>query len=125
METSTYRVELVVARIATDMIIEMHYFLHLLGVPLDAPTRLLGDNSSVVLNTLVPSLVLKKKHHACAYHQVCEEIAGGIMNFVHIKVTTNYVDMLSKPFPNDDAFHGLIKPLLFCHVPKVEKEKEE
>jgi hypothetical protein len=35
----------------------------------------------------------------------------------------NYADMLSKPLPND-AFHGLIKPLLFC-VPKAGREKEE
>jgi hypothetical protein len=65
---------------------------------------------------------LKKKHPACAYHRVREAIAGGIMNFVHIKGTTSYANMLSKPLSND-AFHGLIKPLLF-HVPVAGKEKE-
>jgi len=44
------------------------------------------------------------------------------MNFVHIKGITNYADMLSKPLSND-AFHGLIKPLLF-RVPKAGREKE-
>jgi hypothetical protein len=38
------------------------------------------------------------------------------MNFVHIPGITNYADVLSKPLSND-AFHGLIKPLLF-RVPK-------
>ena len=55
----------------------------MLGVPVDGPSFMLGDNNSMVLNTSVPSSVLKKKHHACAYH-VCEAIAGGIVNFVHI-----------------------------------------
>ena len=83
---------------------------------------MLGDNNSVVLNTSVPSSILKKKHHACAYHQVCEAIASGIVNFVHIQSETNYADMLSKPLAND-AFHNLVKPLLF-RVPKAGKEQE-
>ena len=96
--------------------------LQMLGVPVYGPRLMLGDNNSVVLNTLVPSLILKKKHHACAYHQVCEAIAGGIVNFVHIQSETNYTDMLSKPLAND-AFHNLMKPLLFW-VPKAGREQE-
>jgi hypothetical protein len=84
----------------------------MVGVPIDGPALLLGDNSSVVLNTSVPSSVLKKKHHACAYHRVREAIAGNIMRFVHIPGTTNYADVLSKPLSNE-AFHNLVKPLLF------------
>jgi hypothetical protein len=116
VETSTYGAELVAARIATDMIVEMRYVLRMVGVEVDGPAILLGDNNSVVLNTSVPSSVLKKKHHACAYHRVREAIAGGIMKFAHIPGKTNYADVLSKPLPND-VFHGLIKPLLF-RVPK-------
>jgi hypothetical protein len=56
----------------------------MLGVPIDGPALLLGDNKSVVLNTLVTSSILKKKDHACAYHHVCEAIAGGIMNTQNI-----------------------------------------
>jgi hypothetical protein len=120
VETSTYGAELVAARIATDMIIEMRYVLRMLGVAIDGPALLLGDNNSVVLNTSVPSSVLKKKHHACAYHRVREAIAGNIMSFVHIPGITNYADVLSKPLPSE-TFHGLIKPLLF-HVPKAGRE---
>ena len=94
----------------------------MLGIPVDRPSLMLGDNNSVVLNTSVPSSVLKKKHHACAYHQVCEAIAGGIVNFVHIQSEMNFVDMLSKPLANE-AFHTLVKPLLF-HAPKVGREQE-
>ena len=61
VETSTYGAELVAARIAMDMIIEMRFILRMLGVPVDGPALLLGDNNSVVLNTSVPSSRLKKK----------------------------------------------------------------
>jgi hypothetical protein len=38
----------------------------------DGPALMLGDNMSVVLNTAVPSSVLKKKHNAISYHRVRE-----------------------------------------------------
>jgi hypothetical protein len=120
VETATYGAELVAARIATDMIIEIRYVLRMLGVPIDGPALMLGDNNSVVLNTSVPSSILKKKHHACAYHRVQEAIVGGITNFVHIPGTSNYADVLSKPLPNE-SFHRLVKPLLF-RVPTAGRE---
>jgi hypothetical protein len=47
-----------------------------LGMALDGPALMLGDNMSLVLNTTVPSSVLKKKHNAIAYHRVREAIAA-------------------------------------------------
>jgi hypothetical protein len=41
-----------------------------LGVSLEGPTLMLGNNMSVVLNTSVPSSALKKKHNAISYHCV-------------------------------------------------------
>jgi hypothetical protein len=84
----------VAAWITADTIIEVRYILQMVGVPINGPALLLGDNSSVVLNTSVPSLVLKKKHHACAYHWVQEAIAGNIICFAHIPGTTNYAEVL-------------------------------
>jgi hypothetical protein len=95
-----------------DMIIKMRYVLRMVGIAINRPALLLRDNNSVVLNTSVFLSVLKTKHHACSYHRVWEAIAGGIMRFMHIPRTTNYVDVLSKPLPND-MFYGLIKLLLF------------
>jgi hypothetical protein len=54
-------------------------------VALDGPSLMLGDNMSVILNTTVPSSVLKKKHNAIAYHRVREAIAARIMRFSYIK----------------------------------------
>jgi hypothetical protein len=75
VETSTYGSELVDSRISTELILEVRYMLRSLGVALDGPTLMLGENMSVVLNTTVPSSVLKKKHNAIAYDRVREAIA--------------------------------------------------
>ena len=57
-----------------------------LGVALDGPALMLGDNMSVVLNTSVPSSVLKKEHNAIAYHRVREAIAAKILQFVQLRI---------------------------------------
>jgi Reverse transcriptase (RNA-dependent DNA polymerase) len=112
VETSTYGSEMVAGRIATELAIEYRNTLRLLGVPIDGPALMLGDNQSVVLSTSVPSSILKKKHNAIAYHRIREAIAAGIIDFVHIDTTENYADILTKPLAGP-AFHRLVKPLLF------------
>jgi hypothetical protein len=81
VETSTYGSELLASRDATELILEIRYMPRSLGVALDGPALMLGDNMSVVLNTTVPSSVLKKKHSAIAYHRVREAIVARIMRF--------------------------------------------
>ena len=98
------------------MIIEVCYVLRMLGVPLDGPALMLGDNMSVIVNTSIPSSQLKKKHNATAYHHVCESIAAKILHFAHIPLTANSTDCLTKPLSND-AFLSLVKPLLFHRPP--------
>jgi hypothetical protein len=54
VKTSTYASELVASRIATELILEIRYMLRSLGLALDGPALMLGDNISIVLNTKVP-----------------------------------------------------------------------
>jgi hypothetical protein len=58
VKTSTYGSELVASKIAMELNLEVRYMLRILGVALDTPALMLGDNVSVVLNTSVPSSVL-------------------------------------------------------------------
>ena len=61
IETSTYGSEMVAGQIATELVVEYRNTLRLLGVPIDGPALMLGDNQSIVLSTTVPSSILKKK----------------------------------------------------------------
>ena len=51
---------------------------------------------SVVLNTTVPSSVLKKKHCSISYHRVREAIAAKILQFAHITSSENLNDVMTK-----------------------------
>jgi hypothetical protein len=112
VESSTYGSELVAARVAIDLIIEMRYKFRMLGVNMEKETLLVGDNMSVVLNTTIPSSSLKKKHLACSYHRVREAIAGGFVNYGHIPSISNLADIGTKPL-SAPVFHRLVDPYLF------------
>jgi hypothetical protein len=112
VETSTYGSELVAARMATEMVIALRYELRMLGVPLDGPAMMYGNNHSVVINTSSPSSVLKKKHHACSFHRVQEAVAADILCFEHIRSEENLADVLTKPL-DGTKFYTLVKPCLF------------
>jgi hypothetical protein len=72
VQTLTYGSELVASRVTTELILEIIYMLRSLELELGGPELMLGDNMSVVLNTTVPSSVLKKKHNAIAYRHIRE-----------------------------------------------------
>ena len=56
---------------------------------------------SVVLNTSVPSSVLKKKHTKIAYHRVREAIAAKVMRFAYVKCKENVSDVTTKSQCNE------------------------
>jgi len=84
----------------------------MLGIPIRGSTLLLGDNMSVVLNTMIPASPLKKKHLACSYHRIREAIAAGIVEYGHIESKENMADIFTKPLPNQVFFH-LVGKYLF------------
>jgi len=102
----------VAARIAAELIMEYRYKLRMLGVHIDGPSLMLGDNMSVVVNTSIPSSQLKKKHQACNYHRIRECIAGSIFRFAHISSASNIADVMTKPL-SGLKFETLLNPILF------------
>ena len=112
VETSTYGSEMVAARIATDLIIEMRYKLRMLGVKVEETSVMVGDNMAVVINTTLPSSSLKKKHQACNYHRIREAIAAGIFKFGYIDTSLNLADVCTKPL-GSESFHLLLKDYMF------------
>jgi GTP cyclohydrolase II len=91
-----------------------------LGVDLHGPTLMLGDNMSVVLNTSVPSSVLKKKHNAIAYHRVREAIAAKVMRFAYVKSEENVSDILTRT--GCSVFLRLRNEIQFMKKKKREKK---
>jgi hypothetical protein len=84
VEKSTFDSKLVASRIPKELNFEVRCMLRSLGVALDGPELMLGDNISVVLNITVPSSVLKKEDNVITYHGEREAIASKIISFASI-----------------------------------------
>ena len=112
VETSTYGAELVAARMAVEAIMELRYQLRMMGVEIAGPAILYGDNMSVVLNTSVPSSVLKKKMLALSYHRVREAGAARIILFLFTPSGLNKADFITKEL-GGTPYHNLVKGVMF------------
>ena len=62
----------------------MCYKLRIIGVPIDGPPQMMGDNESMATSLSITSSNLKKKHNAMAYHQVREYVYAGGISMAHI-----------------------------------------
>ena len=111
---------MVAARIAVVIILEIWYALRILGVLIEKTSLLIGDNNSVLLNTTLPSSMLKKKHLGCSYHRIREAAAARIIDFAYIPSKHNYADILTKPL-STQAHHKLSKPWLFRCAKVIDK----
>jgi len=67
-----------------------------MGVPLEGPIYIYGDNMSVIYNTSKPEYVLKKKSNSICYHTVRESVASGESLTSHISTHDNLSDLLTK-----------------------------
>lgn len=118
VETATYGSEFTVARVAVEQIIDLRATLRYLGVPLDGPSWMFGDNKSVVTSSTIPHSNLNKRHNALAYHRTREACATvspegcKMLNFVHISGKQNISDCGTKFLPYA-SWRPLIEPLLF------------
>ena len=60
---------------ATDYLRGLRYKLRMMGIPVDEPTVVYGDNQSVIANTTMPGSTLKKKTKSIASHHIREVTA--------------------------------------------------
>ena len=96
VEAATYGSEFVAGKIATQQAVASRITLRYLGVPVQGPTYMFGDNASVVTSSTQPHSPLKKRHHALSYHYVREAVAAGIISFHHMSGEINPADILTK-----------------------------
>ena len=84
----------------------------MLGMALEKTFLMVGDNTNVLLNTTIPSSMLKKKHNAGVYHEIRETIASKVMCFCHLPSAANVADVLTKPL-SIETFYGLHRQYLY------------
>ena len=88
------------------------YKLRMMGIPVDGPAYILGDNQSVLANTSIPESALKKKSQSIAYHFVREGVARDEWRTSYINTHMNDADLLTKVLPNGTKRQNFVRNLL-------------
>ena len=68
----------------------------MMGVPIEGPTWIYGDNMSVINNTSTPESVLKKKSNTICYHLVREAVAAKECLTFWVPTLRNWADLPTK-----------------------------
>jgi len=114
-ESATFGSEYISGRTCVEQIIDLGLTLRYLGVPINGPSMMFGDNESVINSAAIPHSKMHKRHVALSYHRVRWAVAASIVKIYLIAGKKNPADILSKhwDFP---SVYNTIKPLLFSNV---------
>ena len=85
----------------------------MMGIPIDNPSYIYGDNMSVIHNTQKPESTLKKKSNQVCYHAVRESVAMGESLTGHVPTNDNPADIATKIIAGGIKRAKLVDMLLY------------
>ena len=112
VETSSFASEFIAMKSCCEYIRGLRYKLRMMGIPVDGPTYIFGDNKSVLVNASNPDSVLKKKSTSIAYHFVREGVAKNEWMVTYVSTDNNPADILTKPSLSSDKRAKFIAMIL-------------
>ena len=96
----------------------LRYKLRMMGIPVNNPVFIRGDNQSVLWNTTIPESTLKKKSNSIAYHFVREGAARDEWRTAYVKTDLNPSDIMTKALPSGENRKRKIRMLLYDIYPE-------
>ena len=123
-ETSTYGSEFIAMKTACEYVRGLRYKLRMMGLRVDEPAYIYGDNQSVLANSGNPGATLKKKTSAIAYHFVREGCVRDEWRTWYINTHENVADLFTKPLPNNEKRWGFVSKFLAYLAPHQYYEDE-
>ena len=96
IETSVFGAEFVAMKVGMESLRGLRYKLRMMGVPINGPSLVYGDNMSVIYNSQSPESTLKNKCNSIAYHACRESVAMGKSLTGHVPTNSNVADLATK-----------------------------
>ena len=118
IETSTFGSEFCAMKQCCEYLRGLRYKLRMMGIPVNNPCFIYGDNQSVLWNTSVPESTLKKKSSSVAYHFVREGVSRDEWRTSYIKSNDNPSDILTKPLPAGINRYKKVRMVLYDIYPE-------
>ena len=115
IENSVFGSEFIAMRTGLETVQGLRYKLRMMGIPIESPTYIYGDNMSVIHNTSKPESVLRKKANSVCYHYIREAVAADECRTGHIGTNENCADIATKPLPPSQKKDRLVGRLLYYY----------
>ena len=85
--------------------------MRMMGIPVNGPSYIYGDNQSVLCNTSIPDSTLKKKSQSITFHFVREGVARDEWRTVYVSTNLNPADLLTKVLQSREKRERFVKML--------------
>ena len=112
VESSSFGSEFCAMKACCEYLRGLRYKLRMMGIPVEGPVYISGDNQSVLANTTIPDSTLKKKSQSIAYHYVREGVARGEWRTSYVNTNDNWSDLLTKMLPFGDKRRRFVRSLI-------------
>ena len=112
VESSTFGSEFIAMKQLCEYLRGLRYKLRMMGIPVEGPAYIYGDNQSVLANTTIPDSTLKKKSQSIAYHFVREGAARDEWRTAYVNTNENEADLLTKLLPSGEKRKGFVRSIL-------------
>ena len=90
----------------------LRYKLRMMGIPVNGPAYIRGDNKSVLANSSIPDSTLKKKSQSIVYHFIREGCARDEWRISYVESSQNISDLLTKLLPNGEKRKEFVRSIL-------------
>ena len=112
VESSSFGSEFTAMKQCTEHLRGLRCKLRMMGIPINGPSHVHGDNQSVLANTTIPDSTLKKKSQSIPCHFVREGVARDEWRTACINAHENPADSLTKPLPSGEKRHYFVRQIL-------------
>ena len=99
VETSVFGAEFIAMKIDIEHLRSLRYKLRMMGVPINTPSYVYGDNMSVIHNTQRPESTLNKKSNSICFHAIRESVTIQESLTGHVSSENNPADIATKLIP--------------------------
>ena len=114
IETSVFGAEFVAMKQGMEALRGLRYKLRMMGIEINGPSYISGDNMSVIHNTHRPESLLRKKSNSICYHAVREAVAMGECLTGHVRSEHNPADICTKVMPGGSGQDRIVRMILYA-----------
>jgi hypothetical protein len=115
VETSVFGAEFVAMKNGMEAARGLWCKLRMMGIPIEGPACVCGDNMLAIHNTQRPESMLKKKSNSVRHHHCREPVAMNECMTGHVPTKQNRADLCAKVIPGGAQQDALVTMML-CDV---------